>query len=984
MYDYCDLSTVEDKYTLVNEDGTLTTFVEFSGTFTMLAYHGFNIALEEIEGRLAGILKKPGFKLHFVFSRDPEQAKRLIRRSVKPSKATMKRLLLNLGAMLDERETTLSNKTSIERCFMVLTSNSQSLTKAAVQHALADRTNHVKPFGIGIKPGEFSQSPFLAIRAIKQTHAGFVDSVINAFKERCTLRVMEVHEAVRSLKIQISDDYTSDDWMPNLLGDRLPKRVSKDSPLKADVSHILNPPIGYQLFNQNPSISTEDVSLVRMGESYIAPLLVDIPPQDPKPFTELFNAIPDNVPWRWSFCITTGHDDVISKIGTKHGFASLLAFSSSENKMIKAAAEELINLANDDGEVLVSGNMSLCTWGKDIREVNKRKALITQSVQGWGSTDVIEERGDPIQAWVSSLPGFTGKQISNTFAITLKEAFYMLPLNRPASPWEAGSMLFRTIDNKAYPFQPGSGQQTSWNDLVFAPPGYGKSFFLAASNMGLILSPGKKQLPRIAIIDIGPSSKHFVDMIKESLPEHQRYLAASFKIEMNDKFSVNIFDTPLGSRRPLAIDREFLINFISLLLTPAGAKEQPKRITEFTSSLIDSMYDYFSDDRNPNNYEPGISPVVDKALLDINAPILPGQTTWWELVDQLFDKKRYPDAILAQRYAVPTLNDATQVLSGDDQLKDLYKEARTDGENLLGFVKSMLVSVVKDYPIVSNASVFDVGEARIVSMDLSSVAKSGSAAADKKTGVTYMLARQILCREYYRNLETLDEIESRYKEYHRRRIEKESESPKKICMDEFHRTHACQPVRDQALIDMREGRKFDVHICLLSQLVEDFDDKMVKISNNIYILSKGISEETVTAIKEKFEPSKDAIVGLKRYVTGPGPEGSTMLYIGSLKGGANSRIEQVLRLTLGPVEIWAYTTTHEDVHLRRKLVEKVGLNTALGILAQEFPRGAKEYINAQGLGEGEGEEVYDENDNVFDKIARELVIKYHSYIENAA
>ena len=93
----------------------------------------------------------------------------------------------------------------------------------------------------------------------------------------------------------------------------------------------------------------------------------------------------------------------------------------------------------------------------------------------------------------------------------------MLPIVRPASPWDNGALLFRTPDGKPWPFQPGSSQQTTWIDLVYARPGSGKSVLSNALNLALCLSAGITRLPRIAIIDIGPSSSGLISLLKEAL-----------------------------------------------------------------------------------------------------------------------------------------------------------------------------------------------------------------------------------------------------------------------------------------------------------------------------------------------------------------------------------------------------------------------------------------------------------------------------------
>jgi len=836
---------------------------------------------------------------------------------------------------------------------------------------MASRVEKVKKSGIGIKPGEFGQSPFTAVDDIRENHNGLVDVIQYELGQYVELEILDVHKAVHAIRYEIDTEMTGDDWKPALLGDKISPRLVKESGLKGDVSHVMNPDISFQLFTQRPKIASEDSSMVKMGNKYIAPMLIDVPQQDVTGFKKLFDSIPADIPWRWSFTIDTGHNRILSKVSNKHSFASLLAFSNSENRLIKDAAEELMEIAKE--EVLVSCSMNMSTWGPSIDKTTKRKQIVTQCVQNWGNISVVDEMGDSIEAWANNIPAFSSKSVSTQFPLPLYDALSIVPLTRPTSPWGEGSILYRTMDNKLFPSLPGSAEQTSWTDLVFAPPGFGKSFYLSASNMALITKPGNTQLPRISIIDIGFSSASFVRLVKDSLPEQKKHLAEYFKLENTMANAINPFDTPLGCRKPLSVDREFLVNFLTLLFSPAGIKEPIARLPEIVGSLVDSMYEYFSDDNNPQPYEIGYSQEIDDAVETYGIPVH-DETSWWNIVDALKDNSEILLATRAQRFAVPTLSDATSVLNNDSSIKEIFGDAKYQGENLLKFITSMIVSSLKEFPILTQPTAFDIGSARVISVDLSSVAKSGSAQADKKTGVFYMLARQATCKEFYRNTDTLSEIPAKYKKYHAEMIERDSLVAKKLCMDEFHRTKACTQVRDQAALDIREGRKFGVHIALLSQRLDDFDEAMIEFATNVYIL-KGNSDEVKQKIKEKFNPSPDALEALGRYVKGPSKEGSSMLYLGELAGRSN--IEQVIRLTLGPVECWAYSTTHEDVKIRNKLSREVGLNNCLRILATEFPGGsAKKYIQNRCM----KDEIDSEDDNIYDIIKTEMVVKHKDLI----
>lgn len=973
MYDYCNIEannhTDKTKTSLVTKDGALMTVVKVEGTYSLIGNKRFAENMTSCLDNLSGILKKPGYKIQFVFNRDPDGAKRLVDRSIDPAIQTLDNLHVDLQDMLSERSELMGNKTSSEACYIVLTTLPGVLDSKTYKNSLKSRIEDVAEFNIGLKSGEFGQSMNMAIPALKEIHTGFVNSIVNTMSQIVQLKPLSAHDALKSMRMEVNLDMTSDNWKASLIGDKIAPRAIQESGRKKDVSHMLNPDIGFQLFNQRPEIHESDASLIKMGNKVIAPLMVDIPSQTAKPFSELFEKINDDVPWRFSFTLETGHSQVMSKISTKNGFATFLAMFSGSNRDIKDAASELMELARG-GESMIMGYMSFCTWGKDLDETNRRKQILAQAASNWGNMDIIEEFGDSISAWCDTIPGMTKRPISTPFPIPLMDAFAMLPLTRPASPWEDGTVSFRTTDNKLFPYSPGSTKQTAWCDIIFAPPGFGKSFFLAAANMALITNPGNRILPRISIIDIGFSSAAFVNLVRSSLPESQKHLAQAFKIENTKDWAINFFDTPLGCQYPLAVDKEFIVNIMSLLLTPAGSPPVP-RLSEIVGKLVDEMYDYFSEENSPKIYSRDTDTEVDSALDTLGFVCEEDdEISWWQIVSYLHKKGFNSEAGLAQRYAVPTFSDTTTVLSESTNIKDNFGEAQNSGENMMKYIEGMISSVASDYPIIVGASKFDIGSARICSMDISNVAKGGSAQGNKRVGVMYMLARNVMCKEFYRNSDILHEIPEEYRDYHEALIEADAGVPKKLCMDEFHRTSACPEVRLQAIQDIREGRKFNVHIALLSQMVDDFDSEMIELSNNVFILSKGNAEDTITKIKEKFKPSSDAIKDLKKYCTGPGPEGSSMLYLGNIKGGKN--VEMIVRLTLGPIERWAYSTTHEDVRLRGRLAKEIGLNNALRILGSEFPGGgAKDYMTSKQAQIDIGEDV-----NIIEVVKAELIDKY--------
>jgi intracellular multiplication protein IcmB len=143
-------------------------------------------------------------------------------------------------------------------------------------------------------------------------------------------------------------------------------------------------------------------------------------------------------------------------------------------------------------------------------------------------------------------------------------------------------------------------------------------------------------------------------------------------------------------------------------------------------------------------------------------------------------------------------------------------------------------------------------------------------------------------------------------------------------------------VREQVILDMREGRKWNVQIALISQALEDFDPVMVEFATSIFIMDAG-PEQSIKRSTEIFGLSETARVALKTRVHGPREGGATFLAQFATKTGMNT---QLLTSTLGPVELWAFSTTAEDAQLRNKLYLKLGPAEARRVLANLFPGGS--------------------------------------------
>jgi intracellular multiplication protein IcmB len=76
---------------------------------------------------------------------------------------------------------------------------------------------------------------------------------------------------------------------------------------------------------------------------------------------------------------------------------------------------------------------------------------------------------------------------------------------------------------------------------------------------------------------------------------------------------------------------------------------------------------------------------------------------------------------------------------------------------------------------------------------------------------------------------------------------------------------------------------------------------------------------------------------MRHKITGPKAGGAPMLLV---LGTTEGRCEQHLINTLGPVELWAFSTSVEDVLVRNKLYTRLGAQQARRLLAANFPGGS--------------------------------------------
>lgn len=966
---YCDLETADSKTTLVSHDGSLISVLKIHGATALIGTPEFDRIQEGLTTSLQTAMSRPGHSVQVFFGYDKQNIKNIINEIYDPAKHTAKRLHLNLDDLFNERVNFISDYCAEENVYFVLWTRPVALAPEQFKQASKQKLKFIRENKI--PPFKTSQNLLAAIPDLRNTHDAFVRGTFNDLNAlNLYTELLNVHDAIYAMRVSADPDFTDRDWRATLPGDQITAREING--FDGDISDILWPSIAKQVLPRDAE--NLDLRTVRIGDKIYTSVFIDLFPKEIRSFIRLFSRVlPTRIPWRISFLLES---EGLNTIKLKGLLAAVLSFSSAQNRLISDATNVLKYVRLNTDDAVVRLRVTATTWAPDgnIALLRTRASELAKAIEGWGSCEVSEISGDPFGGVVSSMMGVSTTSEAIPSVAPLSDVVYMLPITRPASPWAQGALLFRSPDGKPWPYQPGSSQQTTWIDLMYARPGSGKSVLSNAINLALCLSGGILRLPRIAILDIGPSSSGLISLLKEALPPEQRHLAAYHRIRMTPEYSINPFDTQLGCRMPTAPERAFLVNFLTLLATPLGASKPYDAIPDLAGLVVDELYKSLADAGKAYTYDQGIEPLVDGILEEIGF-VQDSKTTWWEVTDALFMAGFPHEAMLAQRYAMPLLADAAAICR-EPAIEDLYGHiVAPTGESLINAFGRMISGAVREYPILSRVTCFDLGDARVVSLDLDEVAKSGGDAADRQTAVMYMLGRYVMARHYYLTEENLSDMPEQYKDYHSARIEEIREDPKRLVYDEFHRTSKSQAIRDQVVIDMREGRKWKVQICLISQSVDDFDPVMIEFATSIYIMDAGPSQ-AIEKTAEIFGLSNTAKTALRTRVHGPKAGGGSFLALFSTKAGMNT---QLLTLTLGPIELWSFSTTADDANLRNQLYRHLGPLEARRLLATLFPGGSVSSLIEKRLSELREEEGFIAEDakmGMVDQLAKEILQAY--------
>lgn len=934
-----DLDLMVNDHTLMRNDGSLVSVFEFHGIMQVPGNEEFVMMVTQISDFISAQMNKNGHSLQVVYRQDAGASAFEISRAIAKARATAKRINLDMEDVLRADEEILVKNVVNESVWIVVTTNiSASNDLNQVEEERNERFEKAKKMRL---PNlGFAQNPVKIIESLIAKHDSFCKQVEKIFSKpgQTIATKLSSHEIISSMRKEIQPLSTGIDYSPCLPGDHPPATASGFGVRPWE--DIYYPPIWSQLCNTNiEEYRKNGMETVFVDGVWHGTVAIDLPPQDPRRFEELMQGLRD-IPFRISYRLDPGG---LASYKFNHTLVQFLSFNpKSDNRSIKDAIERIMlrEKGNDvtKSDPALGVTISITTWHVSEKTMISNLQSISRAVQSWGGCDVLFGSGDPVELFVSGVHGVSKKSPARSMLMNGSDIATMLPITRPAASWREGSVIFTTLDGKMMPFQPGSSIQKAWVYLVFATMGSGKSVLLNTIELGMCLSPGISKLPYMTIIDIGESVSGTISMIESSLPAGRKSETGYFRVKMSAEFAYNVFDLQLGFRIPHARDRDFLKNFMSILATPAGQSKVPPMMSELMGAVIDEAYRQKGENGNPSRYQQGVNNHIDSVLDEIGMSV-DSDTSWYEVTDYLFKFNRVEDAILAQRYAVPNLQHIPNVLRSG-AIRDVFGRTK-DGLDLIEMASIMINSAIRDYPVLSMPTQWDIGMCRVVGIDLNDVKGHGESGA-KQTALMYAFAQQSAARNYYLNDDALTNCPPEYLAYHKKRVEEIQSETKAIIYDEFHNTKGIEGIRKIVSTDIREGRKWKIMTVLSSQLLDDFDDDAVQNMTGTFILGANGNEGIINKCKSTFGLSDSAVNALRRDVT----EAGVGLAIFNTKAGVST---MVFRNHLSSIKSWGFSSTAEDKILRKILYNEMPASIARQLLAKRFPSSTmfKEYVEQQ-------------------------------------
>lgn len=958
--EFFDPATTDDNETFVLRDGTLMTVLRVKGMTSSL----YDTELKELILEIAQItgrdLVKGGkhsFSISFEF--DPDQAYEYAKRALRGTQLTGQKLGMGqfMDDIIEEKAQKMAQFCQVEHCYIALYTMPTGIDKVEMKDQLQERSEAMKTWP-DTAESLLNDLAFPQLRVRHRTMVtSFCESLnrLNSVKDVSLLtEVMDVRAYLREAK-RVAEPGSAVNWQPRIADDFLKEMRVPSNPRRRDFNnadHMMPPTFGEQLFGGTPE--TVGLKYAVMGNRIHYPLAVAMGPSEPETFDRLLlQASSMRLPFRITFSYK-GHGTGVDYLNTM--LAKTFPWASSANGQVKRAHEDLTNYEEKSNGIVPAMYITACTWAPlkaqhnkkhgvtyDLSEITDRATKLNRALQAWGGCQTTDAFAAPIEATLSTQAGLHDHPFGTIMAPTMPDAIGLSPMFRPTTSWgqSDGNVLFRTQDGRFLHYQQTSPRQNAWVTLLVGPMGYGKSTALNTLNLYYLLTPAaESELPFLRCLDIGPSSRSIVDMVQASVGKEQSNIAQYIRIQNNDRYQFNPFDTPLGLEFPLPNHIEFLGNLVgTVCYAMQGNETLEKQMPGMIASAVNQLYQRFAAPHNGGDrartYSDLSNPFVAEKVSEHGIQ-WDEKTTWHEIRDALYDAGEVRAALIAHRKAMPILQDLIGVLASENMRSEYPDDL--GGVKVLDLFARAIREAVELFPMINGETKFELGEARVISLDMEElVPREQTERAKWKGAIAFFIGYDLLTRDFFMHEDYLPSIPKRYQVYHARRIKRLKTARKRFSMDERQRFAKIPSAQSQVDGLIAEGRKNLVDIQVASQLFEHHTQQSITLSSTIIILGAGnMSREDAEAVRSRFDLSESQMAAIRR-IRPPSSKGAEAFVIFRTRQGTQAHH---VYLTDGPMYLWLIATEAVDRAIRGLMYEKYSPNEALRRLASKYPGGS--------------------------------------------
>ena len=257
--------------------------------------------------------------------------------------------------------------------------------------------------------------------------------------------------------------------------------------------------------------------------------------------------------------------------GGSNGVADL----ESESKL--RHTEELLSELLEGSQKVVRSGFNITVWGEDEEELDEKSDSVLRALQSMGGSEGLVETLPLADSFFSDIPGAC--EVSRGKKMKTDNCAHLMPVY---SHWKGNAKpvcLFKNRDGGLVGYDPFAPELPSWNALIFASTGAGKSFTILQTVMQFY---GQRPTPRIVWIDNGASSERVLD---KSILDGQ-----FIDLSPESNIRINPFDLAEGETVPPPSKIKFVLAVLEQIFKEREGGGLPKRHAARLEELIYQAY----------------------------------------------------------------------------------------------------------------------------------------------------------------------------------------------------------------------------------------------------------------------------------------------------------------------------------------------------------------------------------------------------------